>query len=50
MKLLEPVLTFELLDGENLSDDDRKLALALGSDIENMEFTLKRFLKKIKNL
>ena len=34
MKFSDPVLTFTLLDGENLSDDDRKLVLALGIDIK----------------
>ena len=34
MKFPDPVLTFTLLDGANLSDDDRKLVLALGIDIK----------------
>ena len=33
MKLPDPVLTFKLLDGANLTDDDRKLALA---NVENV--------------
>ena len=49
MKLPDPVLTFKLLDGTNLSNDDRKLAmLALGNDMEfkNMKSALKHLFSK----
>ena len=51
MKLPDPVLTFKLLDGANLTDDDRKLALALGNDMkfENMKSALKRLFSKTKS-
>ena len=51
MKLPDPVLTFKLLDGANLSDDDRKLALALSNDMkfENMKSVLKLLFSKIKS-
>ena len=34
MKLPDPLLSFEILDGVNFTDDDRKLALALGNDVK----------------
>ena len=49
MKLPDPLLTFKLLDGTNLSNDDRKLAmLALGNDMEfkNMKSALKYLFSK----
>ena len=49
MKLPDPVLTFKLLDGTNLSNDDRKLAmLALGNDMKfkNMKSALKHLFSK----
>ena len=49
MKLPDPVLTFKLLDGTNLSNDDRKLAmLALGNDMKfkNMKSVLKHLFSK----
>ena len=51
MKLPDPVLTFKLLDGANLTDDDRKLALALGNDMkfENMKSALKCLFSKTKS-
>ena len=44
MKLLDNVQTFKLLDGADLSEDDRKLVLALANDIklQIMESALKR--------
>ena len=45
MPLPNTVLTFKLLDGAKLSEDERKLALTLGN---NLEFeTLKSSLKRI---
>ena len=51
MKLPDPVLTFKLLDGANLSDDDRKLALALSNDmkLEKMKSALKLLFSKTKS-
>ena len=49
MKLPDPVLNFKLLDGTNLSNDDRKLAmLALGNDMKfkNMKSALKHLFSK----
>ena len=48
MKLPDPVLAFKLLDGSNISDDERKLALALGKDMdyEDMKSALKRLFNK----
>ena len=44
MKLLDNVQAFKLLDGANLSEDDRKLVLALANDIklQIMQSALKR--------
>ena len=44
MVLPESVLVFKLLDGANLKDDEKKLALALGNDLKlkTMKFVLKR--------
>lgn len=50
LQLLKPVSTFKLLDHANISDDERKLALALGIDIENTKFTLKSLFFWTKNL
>ena len=43
-----PVLAFKLLDGSNISDDKRKLALALGKDMkyEEMKSALKSLFNK----
>ena len=43
MKLLDPVSTFKLIDGANLLDDDKKLALTIDNDMkfENMKSALK---------
>ena len=43
MKLFDPVLTFKLIDGANLLDDDRKLALTIDNDMkfENMKSAFK---------
>ena len=51
MKLTDPVLAFTLLDGAYLTDDDRKLALALGNDMkfENMKSHLKHLFSKTKS-
>ena len=35
MKLPDPVLAFKLLDGSNISDDERQLALPLGKDMKH---------------
>ena len=44
MKLPDPVSAFKLLDGSNISDDERKLALALEKDMkyEDMKSALKK--------
>ena len=44
MKLPNKVLTFKLLDGENITDQERKLALTLCSDLDfdKMKLALKR--------
>ena len=44
MKLPDAVLTFKLLDGAKLKEDERKLALTLGSDLklDTMKSALKR--------
>ena len=34
MRLPDPVLTFKVFDDANLSNDNRKLALALGNDMK----------------
>ena len=34
VKLPDAVLTFKLLDGANLKEDECKLALAIGSDLK----------------
>ena len=48
MKLPDPVLAFKLLDGANISDDERKLALTLGKDMkyEDMKSALKRLFNR----
>ena len=48
MKIPDPVLAFKLLDGSNISDDERKLAVALGKDMkyEDMKCVLKRLFNK----
>ena len=48
MKLPDPELTFKLLDGANLFNDDRKLVLTLGNDMkfENMKISIKIFIFK----
>ena len=52
MKLFDPVLTFKLIDGANLLDDDRKLALTIDNDMkfENMKSAFKWLLSKTKSL
>ena len=52
MKLLDPVSTFKLIDGANLLDDDKKLALTIDNDMkfENMKSALKWLLSKTKSL
>ena len=44
MKLPDPVLTFKLLDGTNISNDERKLGLKFCVDLkyEKMKSALKR--------
>ena len=48
MKLPDPVLAFKLLDGSGISDDERKLSLALGKDMkyEDMKSALKTLFNK----
>lgn len=48
MRLPDPVLTFKVFDDANLSNDNRKLALALGNDMkfENLKSTLNIFFQK----
>ena len=48
IKLPDLVLAFKLLDGPNINDDERKLALALGKDMkyEDMKSALKRIFNK----
>ena len=43
MKLPDPVLAFKLLDGASSSDDECKLALPLG---KNINFSLKRLFNR----
>ena len=49
MTLPDTVLTFKLLDGANLTEDDRKLALTLSSDLklDTMKSALKRIFTKL---
>ena len=49
MKLPDAVLAFKLLDGANITEDDRKLALALGKEMKfnDMKSALKRLFNKI---
>ena len=44
MKLPDAILTFKLLDGAQITDDERKLALTISNDLnfERMKSTLKR--------
>ena len=45
MKLLVIVITFKMLNGSNISEDERKLALILGN---NLQFeTIKSSLQRI---
>ena len=46
MKLPDAVLAFKLLDGANITEDDHKLALALGKE---MKFNIKPALKRLFN-
>ena len=48
MKLPDPVFAFKLLDGASISDEERKLALALGKDMkfEDMKSALKRIFSR----
>ena len=48
MKLRDPILAFKLLDGSNISDNERKLVLVLGKDMkyEDMKSVLKRLFNK----
>ena len=51
MKLPNTVLTFKLLDGENITDQERKLALTLCSDLDfdKMKSALKRIFTTSSN-
>ena len=44
MKLLDAILTFKLLDGAHITDDEQKLALTMSSNLnfEGMKSALKR--------
>ena len=48
MILPDAVLAFKLLDGANISDEERKLALTLGKDLkyDDMKSALKRLFNK----
>ena len=48
MKLPDALLAFKLLDGANITEDDRKLALGLGKEMKfnDMKLTLKRLFNK----
>ena len=48
MKFPDPVLAFKLLDGSNISDNERKLPLALGKDMkyEDIKSAFKRLFNK----
>ena len=48
MKLPDAVLTFKLLDGANITDDERKLALTVCNDLnfDRMKSALKRLFSK----
>ena len=51
MKLPDPVLTFKLLDGTNISNDERKLGLKFCVDLkyEKMKSALKRLFAPSSN-
>ena len=48
MKLLVIVITFKMLNGSNISEDERKLALIMGNNLqfETIKSSLQRILTK----